>query len=98
LRLIIIALALHYGGCCPALPPASAITPDAVFIERTCQMPPLDLPTVDRTTAECPQNFVCYDTENAGRLAQRLANMRNWIASVKDRCSQKPVDKSEKKD
>ena len=99
MKLAILATFLVLPGCCtvaraigdrscyPECPP----TPPAqvVEVEKPCELPPrLRLPAVTR--AECPagspEDLVCYDTENAARIAERDMALKDWIREARTRC------------
>lgn len=82
--------AVCFSGCCwvarrscfPACPP-----PRIVQVEHPCKLPgPLMLPAVHRVVHGCPDAWACYDTENAAALAQRTAQMKDWIVAARARC------------
>jgi hypothetical protein len=87
------------GGCCwlskrscfPECPKPKP--PTVVKIEKPCKLPPkLVLPAVSRTPCELSggQVLVCFDKANAGRLAKREADMKDWIRETRKRCGLKP--------
>lgn len=88
MRLFFYVLAL-LPGCCwmakrdcfPPCPP-----PTVVNVAKPCALPgPLELPAVQRTEA-CPVNTVCFDIENAAKLAVREGAMKDWIKQAREVC------------
>jgi hypothetical protein len=96
----IIVLLLLFGllnGCCwmakrNCFPQCPA--PKVVKVERPCELPPsLTLPAVVRTPCAtgAGEPLACYDKLNSGRLAQREADMKDWIKQARLRCAPKPA-------
>lgn len=95
--LLLVAWCLLLTGCCwmakrdcfpacPPIPPARVVK-----VEMPCQLPPkTKLPAVTRQVADCPADWACYNTENAAKLAQRMATMRDWILETRRRCEPAP--------
>lgn len=76
---------------CPKPPP-----PTIIKVSIPCELPPkLVLPKVERTNDGCPESWVCYDPENAGKLAFRLASMRDWIREARIRCEDREVEEDD---
>lgn len=78
------------GGCCkkqtcPVLPP-----PKVVRVEKTCDLPPLKLPSFKRVTTVCPAEHVCFDRKNAGQLYVRLARLKDFAKMARTRCTKRP--------
>lgn len=81
--LALLVLFLHLAGCptagmsCPETPPAP----------RTCSLPPLPrLPPVVDTMTGCPDKMVCFDIENAAKIAARESSLKQWVKEVVVRC------------
>ena len=76
-------MALFLEGCCA---PCVQQPPTVVPVARTCELPPLALPEAAPAASGCPPAFVCFDLENAKRLALRSDMMRTWIREVRAAC------------
>jgi hypothetical protein len=94
LILFIIGLILFsmFAGCChlskrSCFPACEAKEPWVMQVEKPCKLPPkLDLFPVERETDQCPDDFICFDAENAVKLVDRLTAMRGWIKEARARC------------
>lgn len=97
----IMALAAMLGlsGCCwlakrDCFPPCPPPHHTVVEVERTCELPPkLKFEAFNRTEEGCPPEFVCYDRDNAAKIARRLSDMKDWILEVRRRCSPPPISR-----
>lgn len=72
-------------SCFPACPPT--LPARIVTLEKPCKLPPLKVPGAKRS--ECPAAigaWSCYEPVEAGKLAKRLADMKDWIVSARSRC------------
>lgn len=73
------------SACCKAqnCPP-----PRVTKVEVACELPPpLELPEIQ--TSDCPswiEEWACFPPAEAGKLALRLAEMRDWIEEARKRC------------
>ena len=77
------------ADCCKT-PPSEYPSPPVI---TTCELPPpITVPGVYRTKQGCPLNLVCYDMDNAARLAERDSRMKQWIREARARCEVKPAD------
>lgn len=95
MRLVTLALVLLPGCCWMAkrdcFPPCPAPRHTVVMVEKPCELPPkLKLEAFKRTDLDCPSEFVCYDRDNAAKLAKRLADMKDWILDARRRCTPAP--------
>lgn len=87
---LLFGLVLLFDGCCRSCPKPEI---PVVVIPPACELPsgPTSLPTVKRIDDGCPESLVCFDIENAARLAARDGKMKQWIREAKARCSN-PLD------
>ena len=82
--LTIVPVCAMFCACREASPPLQWPHPPAV---SACELPPTPvLPAVSRTEDNCPDNLVCFDLENAAKIAVREQRMKDWIREVKARC------------
>jgi hypothetical protein len=56
-----------------------------------CRLPPgpTSIPVPQLVESGCPEDFVCFDIENAAKLAARDGQLKQWIAETKARCSKR---------
>ena len=95
----LVLIALASSGCCwmakrSCFPECAKPLPARVVtVEKPCELPPkLVLPAVTRMDCEVGgKPAACYDILNAGKLAKREADMKDWIRDARARCSPKPT-------
>lgn len=88
--LVILICAVSISGCCwmakrdcfPPCPPDKV-----VIVEKKCDMPPKPtLPKVSMTSSGCPEDYVCFDKDNAAKLADKLDRLYTHIIDIRTRC------------
>lgn len=87
--IFVLLTVISFSGCCwmskrscfPACPPLPVVE------VQKCRLPgPVTLPPVKRDTSSCPQSLVCYDSENAAKIAERESKLKDWVKEAKIRC------------
>jgi hypothetical protein len=82
--LVILAVSMGLGACCwfskrtcfPECPPPPAAK--VVKVEKTCELPPLELPGFEQAGEGCPKDHVCFDRKNGAQLYVRLARLKDF--------------------
>lgn len=87
--LILLVVFLTQGGCCSWCK-VEQPKPQMIEVPVACNLPtgPLSLP-IPKQAMNCPEKFVCFDTINAARIADRDSILKQWIREAKARCGKK---------
>lgn len=79
--LVLLAIVLDCA-CCPA-----PVTGPPVIVENRCELPPK--PVLPTAKAHRPNDgdLICFTPEEANKLRERDAKLKQWVREVLARCS-----------
>lgn len=76
------------AAACPHNKPAAPVAP--VVVENSCTLPPKpELPTPQ---AHRNGDLICFTPEEANKLRERDAKLKQWVREVLARCSEEKED------
>lgn len=83
------------AGCCwmskrSCFPPCKKPATKVVTVERTCKLPPLELPGWKPTTDGCADDHICVTRKEAAKLYIRLARLKDFAIMARTRCDPGP--------